>query len=94
VTTYTAPTAAQLRAEIASTKARMHDWLCEGRLDSDTEREMLGEITDMENELEEIESMEPVPDKYAPTGGLNIPLCMAAFGMSEEELDKVFGEPR
>jgi hypothetical protein len=58
--TYTAPTAAQLRADIASTKRRMNDWLCEGRLDAKTEEEMILEIEELLEQLHEIESMEPV----------------------------------
>ena len=86
-------TPAEIRNEIARLKTQMHDWSCEGRLDSDTERDMLEEIADMECEIEELESMEPVRDKYAPTGGLNFLLCMKAFGMSLDELDEWLGEP-
>jgi hypothetical protein len=90
--TYTAPTAAQLRAEIATVARQMREWGIEGRLDSDTEAEMKAEIYEMEVELNALEEMEPVPDKYAPTGGLNLPFACKAFGLTPEALDKWLGE--
>ena len=85
----TAPrTAASLRADIATVARQMNDWGIEGRLDSDTEADMLGEIADLEEELAEVEH----PEWSAPTGGINIPLACRAFGLTEEELDKWLGE--
>jgi hypothetical protein len=54
-----APTAAQLRADIAMTKAKLSDWLIRGA-DGYAIEDLECEIADMENELDEIESMEPV----------------------------------
>ena len=87
--TYTAPTAAQLRAEIATVARQMREWGIEGRLDSDQEAEMKAEIYEMEIELN---ALEPVRDRYAPTGGINIPLACRAFGLTPEALDKWLGE--
>jgi hypothetical protein len=79
-------TSSQLRAEITRL-TRMHDeWEMMGA-DCEQLAEVEGEIGDLQDMLSE---MEPVRDKYAPTGGLNISFVCAAFGMTEEELDKEF----
>jgi hypothetical protein len=90
--TYTAPTAAQLRVEIATVARQMNEWGIEGRLDSDQEAEMKAEIYEMKLELNALEEMEPVRDRYAPTGGINISLACQAFGLTPEALDKWLGE--
>lgn len=54
--------ATEIRNEIARLKRVMNDWLCEGRLDSDTERDMLGEIADLYDDLSDLEQTRIEPD--------------------------------
>ena len=47
--------ATELKSEIAHLHRLMNGWLIEGRLDADTEEDVLGEIADLEEKLLEIE---------------------------------------
>ncbi len=74
-------TSSEIRNEIARLKRQMREWLIEGRLDSDVEADMQAEISDLEGDLRVMEH----PEDYAPTGGLNEALFVAAFGRTPEE---------
>lgn len=75
---------AELTAEIGRLKRVMSDWNIEGRLDSDTEADMIGEIEDLQGDLYTLTDAEA-----DSTGGFNVPLFTAAMGASPEE---IFGE--
>ncbi len=75
--------AAMIRREIETIRRRMHDWLQAAALDAETEADMKGEISDLEDMLYDLE---PPRDKYAPTGGLNMDLFEKAFGTTPEKL--------
>jgi hypothetical protein len=81
-------TAAEIAREIATLRRQMNDWLIEGRLDAETEADMLGQIADLEWDAEHPDGVEvdhPYVEKYAPTGGLNVDLFVKAFGKTPEE---------
>jgi hypothetical protein len=44
-------TPSQIKAEIATIRRQMSDWLIEGRLDCETEADMLARIAELEEEL-------------------------------------------
>ena len=71
----------QIRNEIATLLRQMNDWQIEGRLDSEAEAEIKGEISDLQGDLYDAEH----PEQYAPTGAFNEALFFAAFGKTPEE---------
>lgn len=72
----------EIRNEIARLQRQMSDWNIEGRLDSDTEADIQAEIAGLHNDL----YIATHPEQFAPTGGLNVPLFVAAIGSTPEEL--------
>ena len=51
-------TADPVRNDAATLKQQMHDWSCEGRLDSDAERDLLIDLSSLEEELESLSGVE------------------------------------
>ena len=51
--------AAEIKSEIARLHRVMNGWLVEGRLDADTEADILGEIRDIEDEITDLEGAAP-----------------------------------
>lgn len=77
-------TDAEIAADIATLKRQMSDWNIEGRLDSDTEADLIDEIEALQEELS-IREQDRAP---AGGGGFNADLFTFLMGATPEE---VFG---
>jgi hypothetical protein len=75
-------TSAEIKADIAELKISIALAYDDDRAD------MESDLASLFEELDEALAAEPVPDKYAPTGGLNLPLVEKAFGSIPEEWDE------
>ena len=75
-------TDAEIAADIAALKRIMSDWSAEGRLDSDTEADLIAEIEGLQEELSVRQ------DQRTPVspGGIDMNKFALAMGVTPEEL--------
>jgi hypothetical protein len=82
--TYKPRTVEQIKADIADLQARLD------RAHDDDLPDLQDDIESLGDELDEALAAEPIPDRHAPTGGLNLPLVGKAFASIPEDWDEGF----